>query len=559
MKILVLEDDELNAYSLTTVLTNQNYAVEVATDGDTAWNLIQTYDYDLILLDVVLPKLDGISLCRQIRSSGLQMPILLLTGCDSSHDKAIGLDAGADDYVVKPFDAEELIARVRALLRRKGVTSQPVLEYGKLQLDPSSCEAIYAGNLLPLTPKEYALLELFLRNTRRVFSCGMILEHLWGYEDTPQEEAVRTHIKGLRHKLKAVGAPSDLVETVYGIGYRLKSLPEEEGSIHLLRSVTGEAEGQGSILRLSSLQDKLRASRLVTEGTEEQGNRGELDRAKSSVSKIKSQQQTLMVIAQIWQRFQGRIDEQVRVLEEAIATLNQNSLNPELLSLAAKEAHTLAGSLGTFGLPIGSKLARSIELLLSCDQTLSQSEISNLKTWVNLLRREINGKNGATISASPTPQGLETVTQLLQNDPYTETKILIVDDDPQIQALLQTLLNPWGLKAIALEDPRQFWETLEAVAPDMLILDVELPYTNGIELCQLVRNDSRWSELPILFLTVHSDAEMVNQVFSIGADDFVSKPIIGTELVTRIVNRLERMKLRQRVTQGSREVERNCY
>ncbi|WP_414519126.1 response regulator [Nostoc sp. PCC 9305] len=520
MKILVVEDDELSAYSLTTVLTNQNYAVEVATDGDAAWNFIQTYDYDLILLDVVLPKLDGISLCRQIRSSGLQMPILLLTGCDSSHEKAIGLDAGADDYVVKPFDAEELIARVRALLRRKGVTSQPVLEYGGLRLDPSSCEATYAGNLLPLTPKEYALLELFLRNTRRVFSCGMILEHLWCYEDTPQEEAVRTHIKGLRHKLKAVGAPNDLVETVYGIGYRLKPLPEEKGR-----------------------------------GAEGQRSRGELEREKSLVPNLKSQQQTLIAVAEIWQRFQGRVDEQVRVLEEAIATLNHNSLNLDLRSLAAKEAHTLAGSLGTFGLPLGSKLARNIELLLSSRQILSQSEITNLESWVKLLRREIDGNDAAIISSSPTPQVLETVTQPLQNDLHTESKILIVDDDPQIQAFLQTLLSPWGLKAIALEDPRQFWEILEVVTPDMLILDVELPYTNGIELCQLVRNDSRWCELPILFLTVHSDAEMVNRVFSVGADDFVSKPIVGPELVTRIVNRLERMKLRQRVVQGGRGAE----
>ncbi|MDZ7964700.1 MAG: response regulator [Nostoc sp. DedSLP03] len=534
MKILVVEDDELSAYSLTCVLTNQNYAVEVATDGDTAWNFIQTYDYDLILLDVMLPKLDGISLCRQIRSSGLQMPILLLTGCDSSHEKAIGLDAGADDYVVKPFDAEELIARVRALLRRKGVTSQPVLEYGGLRLDPSSCEVMYAGKLLALTPKEYALLELFLRNTRRVFSCGMILEHLWCYEDTPQEEAVRTHIKGLRHKLKAVGAPSDLVETVYGIGYRLKSLAEEKGrgAALRLRSVTEGQEGRGA---------------------EEQRGREELDCEKSLVPNLKSQQQTLMAVAEIWQRFQKRVDEQVRVLEEAIATLNQNSLNPDLRSLAVKEAHTLAGSLGTFGLPLGSKLARNIELLLSSGQTLSQSEISNLESWVKLLRQEIDGNDAAAISSSPTPQVLETVTQPLQNDLDAETKILVVDDDPQIQAFLQTLLSPWGLKAIALEDPRQFWEILEIITPDMLILDVELPYTNGIELCQLVRNDSRWCELPILFLTVHSDAEMVNQVFSVGADDFVSKPIVGPELVTRIVNRLERMKLRQRVVQGGRE------
>ncbi|WP_257236203.1 response regulator [Nostoc sp. 'Peltigera malacea cyanobiont' DB3992] len=533
MKILVVEDDELSAYSLTTILTNQNYAVEVATDGDAAWNFIQTYDYDLILLDVVLPKLDGISLCRQIRSSGLQMPILLLTGCDSSHEKAIGLDAGADDYVVKPFDAEELIARVRALLRRKGVTSQPVLEYAELRLDPSSCEAMYAGNLLPLTPKEYALLELFLRNIRRVFSCGMILEHLWCYEDTPQEEAVRTHIKGLRHKLKAVGAPSDLVETVYGIGYRLKPLAEEE-------------KGRGAALLYETLRERLRSV------TEEQGGRGELECEKSLVPNLKSQQQTLIAVAEIWQRFQGRVDEQVRVLEEAIATLNHNSLNLDLRSLAAKEAHTLAGSLSTFGLPIGSKLARNIELLLSSSQILSQSEISNLESWVKLLRREIDGNDAVAISSSPTPQVLETVIQPLQNDFHAETKILVVDDDPQIQAFLQTLLSPWGLKAIALEDPRHFWEILEIVTPDMLILDVELPYTNGIELCQLVRNDSRWCELPILFLTVHSDAEMVNQVFSVGADDFVSKPIVGPELVTRIVNRLERMKLRQRVVQGGR-------
>jgi DNA-binding response OmpR family regulator len=228
MKMLVVEDDELNAYAITAVLTNQNYAVEVATDGYAAWDLIETYNYDLILLDVMLPKLDGISLCRQIRSSGLQVPILLLTGRDSSHEKAIGLDAGADDYVVKPFDEEELVARIRALLRRGGTASQPVLEWGNLRLDPSSCKVTYAQDLLSLTPKEYALLELFLRNSRRVFSCGMILEHIWSYEDTPSEEAVRTHIKGLRQRLKAVGAPSDLIETVYGIGYRLKPHQEEQ-------------------------------------------------------------------------------------------------------------------------------------------------------------------------------------------------------------------------------------------------------------------------------------------------------------------------------------------
>ncbi|MBD2386067.1 response regulator [Cylindrospermum sp. FACHB-282] len=549
MKILVVEDDELNAYALTAVLTDQNYAVEVASDGDAAWDLIETYNYDLILLDVMLPKLDGISLCRKIRSSGRQVPILLLTGCDSSHEKAIGLDAGADDYVVKPFEQEELVARVRALLRRGGVTSQPILEWSSLRLDPSSCEATYADDLLSLTPKEYALLELFLRNSRRVFSCGMILEHLWSYEDTPGEEAVRTHIKGLRQKLKSVGAPGDLIETVYGIGYRLKPQELEGGkSAH-----------------------------------------SKLPETKQPESDLSKQQKTLAAIAGIWQQFRGRVDEQMRVLEQAAETCNFEYFNPELRSSAAQEAHSLVGSLGTFGLTWASELARKIELLLKSGKTLSPSESSHLQIWVKLMRQEIEGNDEKAVLSPPTAdepplvlvvegdgilgrqlptdqtdftnplevtpkpmftaEVLEAETQVLQNAPHGEAKILVVDDDPQILALLQTLLSPWGLNAIALNDPRKFWETLEAVTPDMLILDVEMPYVNGIELCQVVRNDPRWSELPILFLTVHNDAEIVNQVFSIGADDFVSKPIIGPELVTRIINRLERVKLLRRMAQ----------
>ncbi|MGM3307816.1 response regulator [Anabaena sp. WFMT] len=610
MKILVVEDDELNAYALTAVLTDQNYAVEVATDGDAAWDLIETYDYDLILLDVMLPKLDGISLCRQIRSSGRQVPILLLTGCDRSHEKATGLDAGADDYVVKPFDQEELVARVRALLRRGSVTLAPILEWGNLQLDPSSCEVTYAQNLISLTPKEYALLELFLRNQRRVFSCGMILEHLWSYEDTPGEEAVRTHIKGLRMKLKSANAPHDLIETVYGIGYRLKPQKEENK----------EASSQ-------------------------------------------SQQQTLTAIANIWQRFRGRVDEQLSVLEQAAQTLT-----PELLSQASPEAHTLAGSLGTFGLPLGSELARKIEKLLKSGKTFTKTDIKHLQNWVKLLRQEIeshneknvpppstnnqlpwllviendanlaeqikieainwglnvsiatnlnaaksqfyrqppnvvlldpkvgasqedsgkflaevcqykppipvlvftdqtnfsdsygalryrlqiarNGKHTFLQKPMPPQQILAAVQQALENSPHAEPKILVVDDDPQILALLQTLLTPWGLKIIPLSNPRQFWPTLETQKPDLLILDVEMPYINGIELCQVVRNDPQHHELPILFLTVHNDAEIINQIFSAGADDFVSKPIIEPELVTRIINRLERVRLSRQMTQN---------
>ncbi|MBW4478810.1 MAG: response regulator [Tolypothrix brevis GSE-NOS-MK-07-07A] len=627
MKILLVEDDEFVAEALVAVLNNQNYVVEVAPDGETALDLVGSYYYDLILSDVILPKLDGISLCRQIRLRGLQMPIMLLTGCDSSHQKAIGLDAGADDYLVKPFDQEELIARVRSLLRRGVIPSQPVLEWGNLRLDPASCEVTYAEQPLSLTKKEYALLELFLRNTHRVFSCGMILDHLWSYDDVPGEEAVRTHIKGLRMKLRSVGAPGNLVETVYGIGYRLKLRKEEEGT-----------RGQG-----------------------DRETRGQGDNENNSFPPFSSPtpNQTLLAIARVWNRFKGRVSQQVTLLEEAAVASSHNALNQELRKQAFKEAHTLAGSLGTFGFPLGSMLARKMEHLLKTDQVLTFTETTQFQSWVELLRQEIERNQDESVSVSlpedeyplllvvdrdrsfaeqlaidansnfkvaiatniqtairklyqehpsvvlldpsvspleedslrflselkdrkpPIPvivftelsdfshrlqvarhgghtflqkplsiaEILEAVTQVLQHAPDADAHVLALDDDPKIGALLQVLLTPWGIKVTTVNDPQCFWQTLESIKPDFLILDVEMPDVNGMEICQVVRNDPRWSELPILFLTVHSDANIINQVFAVGADDFVSKPIVGPELVTRIINRLERVKLRQRLAQ----------
>jgi len=223
MKILLVEDNQYLAEILAQALTEQHYVVDIASDGQAGWELVTAFTYDLILLDVVLPKLDGISLCRRLRSQGHHMPILLLTAQDTSTNKVLGLDAGADDYVVKPFDLQELAARVRALLRRGNVALSPTLEWRGLRLDPSTYEVSYDGQLLHLTPKEYSLLELFLRNSRRVLNRSAILEHLWSsFEDPPEETTIKSHIKGLRQKLKTAGAPPDFIETIYGLGYRLK-------------------------------------------------------------------------------------------------------------------------------------------------------------------------------------------------------------------------------------------------------------------------------------------------------------------------------------------------
>ncbi|XGV97937.1 MAG: PAS domain S-box protein [Leptolyngbya sp. BL-A-14] len=246
MKILVVEDETIVAQTLKLLLSNFNYSVDMAADGEAGLQMANAFEYDLILLDVGLPKLDGISLCKRLRNKGFQTPILLLTGQGGGSQKAIALNAGADDYVVKPFDSEELIARVQALLRRGDLTNQPILTWGNLSLDPSRRQVAYATHQLSLTPKEYAILELFLRNSQRVFSAGSILEHAWNSVDSPGEEAVRVHIKELRHKLKAMGAPKNLIKTVYGTGYQLNPLYSSE--------VAAQAEGSLTVPQSAELQ-----------------------------------------------------------------------------------------------------------------------------------------------------------------------------------------------------------------------------------------------------------------------------------------------------------------
>ncbi|MGL5076629.1 MAG: response regulator transcription factor [Waterburya sp.] len=225
MKILLVEDDEQLAAALTEVLIDrQNYTVDAVTDGEMGWEFIAATSYDLIILDIMLPKLNGISLCQRLRRTGSMIPVLMLTAKDLSSDRVMGLDAGADDYVVKPFDLPELLARIRALLRRGSVNLLPILEWGDLCLDSSNCQVTYREQPVHLTPKEYGLLDLLLRQQGRLVTRDTIIDRLWTFDNPPSEETVKVHLKTLRRKLKAVGAPADLVETVYGFGYRLKQI-----------------------------------------------------------------------------------------------------------------------------------------------------------------------------------------------------------------------------------------------------------------------------------------------------------------------------------------------
>ncbi|MBV9386518.1 MAG: response regulator [Chroococcidiopsidaceae cyanobacterium CP_BM_ER_R8_30] len=625
MKILLIEDEIGSAEVLKNTLTAHNYIVDTAKDGQVGLELAAAFSYNLILLDILLPKLDGIEFCRKLRQSRNNTPVLLLTALETSTSKVIGLDAGADDYVVKPFDSQELLARIRALLRR-GSSARPfVLEAGNIRIDTSSCRVTCADQLLHLTAKEYALLELLLRNSHRIFSQQLLLDHLWPLEIAPTENTVRTHIKALRQKLKQSGADV-LIETVYGLGYRIKLGAEVEHP--------------------ATVSSQLSLSGSATVGA-------------PSESKIPS------ALAAIWQRFQPKYGAHAKVIEQAIAALMAGTLKVEQAQQAQQTAHLLIGSLASFGLAEASRLAREIEQIFragvneqgtevsSFEHAMSfvkrsQAHVKRLEQLAVALRQEL--EQAAPSLESPAPLSptikqprllivvndaqlgaqlareariwgiqaevvtltqareaiaakcpdivlldwiatsslellaelavsrptlpvlvlmaeedfvyrvqvarlggqiwgqkpivpaaiLATVSQTLQQPDIVLAHIMIVDDDLQMLDRLRTLLLPWGFQLTLLHDPQQFWTVLKQSHPDLLILDFEMPQLSGIDLCRVVRNDSQWSELPVLFLSAYSDPETVNRVFTAGADDYVSKPVVGPELVARILNRLER-------------------
>jgi DNA-binding response OmpR family regulator/HPt (histidine-containing phosphotransfer) domain-containing protein len=329
VKILLVEDDEHTCELVSATLEAHRYAVDVVTDGEAGLEMALQWPYDLMLLDVMLPRLNGIEVCRRLRSKSCQTPILILTSRGASEDVIAGLDAGADDYVVKSCEPDQLMARVRALLRRGNeATANPILTWGNLCLDPSSAQVTFEDTAVGCRPKEYTLLELFLRNPQRLLSRSSIIDHLWAYDDAPVEGSVTTLVKDLRRRLKAAGVEPDPIETVYGLGYRLRPEPQAESA---------------------SLP------------TRQAGNEGAPIPSPSSAAKDIAEQRVKDVLQRVDAKFRASWAERLAVLEAAATSLQGGDCNRKQQESALAAVHKLVGGLGTFGYDDAAAVAETLE------------------------------------------------------------------------------------------------------------------------------------------------------------------------------------------------------
>ncbi len=492
MKFLLVEDDFAFAESVKQLLETQYYSVDLAADGDMSLEMADAFSYDLILLDWMLPKRTGIQVCQALRDRGDRTPIILMTARDSETDEVDGLDAGADDYLVKPFGFEELLARIRALLRRSEGIATPILEWGDLRLDPSSARVSCHQDdgeetSIGLTPKEYGLLEVFLRNPNRIFSLDALIDKVWPFDDVPTTGAIRTHIKGLRQKMKAAGL-AEVIDTVYGLGYRLSP----------------------AIAVVAPEVDLLALWQPVKEG------------------------------------YLQRVESLATTLNELPSGSPPQTTHEEI----ATEAHTLAGSLGSFGFSEATPQCLTIERIFRQHDALGSEQLQALRMAIAKVRETIAPEPQSSVSVTAPgqisgslPAGSDVQTRF--HDATPAAKLLIVDDDPAMLTLLQGLLSNWGFQIQMLSDHQRFWKTLEQSNPDLVILDIEMPHLSGFDLCQALRDEPRWSDLPVLFLSAHTEADAIQKVFAVGADDYIRKPIVAAELVARVTTWLARARSRR--------------
>ncbi len=514
MKFLLVEDDKILAGAIKQLLVEHHYVVDSATDGITGRDMAEAFTYDLILLDWTLPQLDGVQLCEHLRNRGNDTPIILMTARDASTDRVAGLDAGADDYLIKPFEFEELLARIRALLRRSEGLISPILQWGELCLDPRSSEVTCRSVPVAVTPKEYALLELFLRNPNRIFSLDTLLDKVWPFEASPTVGSVRTHIKGLRQKLKKMGMPN-IIATVYGLGYRLK--PAE---------LVGENDAQIPQLDVAGA-------------------------ASSTVEKTASKDKFDLTL--LWQSVSDRYIRRVNDLTSTLHSLQPGSVEGAIQQEILMEAHALAGSLGSFGFTQATVYCREIESMLRADAFLSAQQVSQLETLATQIQQSLESRPEVAAAASSEPPESQTdfATEptLLANEllPGQPSSLLVIqgsaESDRSWLRDMTAISARYQMQVSAASSIAQARQIIGQQLPDIVLFDLggatELPSRDSAEFRLLAELQSVWP-VPTLVLTAAASFESRVRIARMGAIGLLPMPMTPIEILETAVQVLQK-------------------
>jgi len=459
MKILLVDDDSQVSELITRVLKLGNYSVDLAPTGEYAIDLLDVNSYALILLDLMLPHLTGVEVCQKLRAQGNTTPILMITGKDETCSKVQGLDAGADDYLVKPFEPDELTARIRALLRRNSDASAPVLEYGGIQFEPVAQQLSYQGAPIPLRPKELAIAELMLRSPRRIFNQQAILDQLWNLADCPETSTVKTHVRSLRRALERAGV-HNLIETCYGQGYRLNQ---------------------------SFLDNPTPSDSTVSQD----------ELIQQPVSPDGSQQRPLtaaqMVVRQTWERVQQTSWLRLRHLQALVNSLQEISCqtsdasdwhNPQWIRhhrKALSVVHQLKGSLGSFGLHSATSQVQEIECLLSSLTSTANPDFQSIQNQMRQLQETFRAQK----IAEPVPSASEAVGQTSReaSSQADSSGVLVISRDDLWKKHLNRANSTWATsqRRLTLTDctPLNLPDYLLRQTPQLVLLDISTNHRNA--------------------------------------------------------------------------------
>lgn len=631
MKIILVEDDPKFGKLIKDYLITESQTFNLVNTGINLHQKLEEESYDILILDVMLPEKNGIDICRELRRKNIEIPILFITALNNQMDKIKAFESGADDYLIKPFDFQELLARIKALVRReKKIKPNTNLTWGNLVMMLEEKKVTYEDKYLHLTPTEYKILEIFLTTPQKVFNIDDIIDKLWDIDTLPTYNTLRTHIKSLRKKLTNIGLTKDFIDTVYGMGYRLKPLDNKTSK---------ENNNKNLSLSINDLSPN-----------SQDNNQNQLQ--------LNKDEKLQLLIKEMWLENKESISEDCDKLLNYIQGKNDLSMDK-----AISIAHNFVGFLGSIGYAESSDISRKIEtilkenyhnikeeknilkitnlihqlekslfpegkpkyqkqkqklfskekieiLVIDENQKLANnlimfienpqvslnfshtitSAINYLKEktfdvviletqWENLCDRENTILNLLTTEKKDTKIIIYTKDDTLENRLYCSKypisaflsknnsleilweniesalnqnnsnaivnplyNILIIDDDVRFTKLLKQklIISELPLNVNTICDSETFLDEIKKIKPQLIILDLQMPKINGLDICRIIKKDPLLQSIPVIFLTSNLDSEIIEQFLEAGADDFISKSKIDLELYPRILTHLQR-------------------